>query len=168
MLLSCILFLDSRCSFSFLYQIPLTLLLIFNFFLNCFILKKFRILFHTPTCMFLGLSDLDWITRIFRSFSTLRERERERERDWWWGWVLEALLCEGFKRRKFWRRRRRRRWDFLVSWILALGLHSILFLSLWYRCQLCLICCSLVPFGYNLNWVYFISGKDYVQSQTLA
>ena len=27
--------------------------------------------------MFLGLSDLDWITRIFCSFSTFTERERE-------------------------------------------------------------------------------------------
>ena len=29
--------------------------------------------------MFLGLFDLDWITRIFCSFFTCRERERERE-----------------------------------------------------------------------------------------
>jgi hypothetical protein len=110
--------------------------------------------------MFLGLSDLDWITRISL------EREREREVGFWWlesfFWrILVSLRVEESKERK----KLEEGEIFLASRIFffcALGpLIDSLLLLLGSCCKFdSFSVVFLVPSGCNLSWVYSVLGKS--------
>lgn len=110
--------------------------------------------------MFLGLSDLDGITRISSSFfsNLAPEIVSERETELWWGLLLpDARLVQiwslwGVSQEEE-EEEEAKRVRFLDLFDPRLGPTPDSFLCLWYSRQPFYSCCFLVPSACNLNWV---------------